>query len=86
VAAGSTKSLAKQRPTCFANENNRRKPPVLTQAEADVLALLASGKSNSQIASALSVSEPTLKEHIRSLLLKAMAKTKPHLVPVSTRE
>ncbi len=84
MAAGSLRSSANQRPTCFANENDCGESPVLTQAEADVLALLASGKSNSQIASLLSVGEPTIKEHIRSLLLKAMVKTKPHLVPEPT--
>jgi DNA-binding CsgD family transcriptional regulator len=82
IGAGLETSLARHLGTSGANENSFRSSPALTQREAEVLALLASGKSNSDIASQLSVTEPIIKEHVRSVLLKAMAKTRPHLAPV----
>jgi DNA-binding NarL/FixJ family response regulator len=56
--------------TCF---------PALSQEEADVLCLVAKGKGSSCIARELSLSEATIKEHIKSLFYKAQARSKPHL-------
>ncbi|MBB3021333.1 DNA-binding NarL/FixJ family response regulator [Microvirga lupini] len=53
--------------------------PVLSQEEADVLCLLANGKGSSGIAHELSLSEATIKEHVKSLFYKARARSKPHL-------
>ena len=53
--------------------------PVLSQEEADVLCLVAKGKGSSGIARELSLSEATIKEHIKSLFYKARARSKPHL-------
>jgi DNA-binding NarL/FixJ family response regulator len=48
--------------------------------EALVLRLLAAGVSTSNIADQLAVDESEVKQHIKALLLKAMAKSKPRLV------
>ena len=53
--------------------------PVLSQEEADVLCLVAKGKGSSGIARELSLSEATIKEHIKSLFYKARVRSKPHL-------
>jgi DNA-binding NarL/FixJ family response regulator len=56
--------------TCF---------PVLSQEEAKVLCLVARGGASSDIARELSVSEGAIRQHIKSLLCKARARSKPHL-------
>jgi len=53
--------------------------PVLSQEEADVLCLVAQGKWSSCIARELSLSEATIKEHIKSLFYKTRARSKPHV-------
>jgi len=55
--------------------------PVLSQEEADVLCLVAKGKESISIARELSLSEATIKKHIKSLFYKAQARSKPHLAP-----
>jgi DNA-binding NarL/FixJ family response regulator len=45
-------------------------PPQLTVRENDVLALVADGRSNREIARALTLSEKTVKTHVSSILLK----------------
>jgi DNA-binding NarL/FixJ family response regulator len=44
--------------------------PTLSQRELDVLRLLASGQSNKEIAKSLTISETTVKAHVRSILSK----------------
>ena len=46
------------------------RPEALTERETEVLKLLARGKANKQIASALYVSEKTVKAHVSSILAK----------------
>jgi DNA-binding NarL/FixJ family response regulator len=48
----------------------RMSAPVLTARETEVLHLIVGGNSNKEIASALSISEATVKTHINSLLSK----------------
>ena len=55
---------------------------VLSQQEADVLCRVATGRASSDIARELSVSEDAIKQHIKSLLYKARARSKPHLAMV----
>ncbi len=45
-------------------------PEVLTERETEVLRLLAKGKSNKEIAYDLTISEPTVKTHVSSILGK----------------
>ena len=42
----------------------------LTARELDVLALLVTGKSNQEIATALTISEKTVEKHLHSLFVK----------------
>jgi DNA-binding CsgD family transcriptional regulator len=67
-----------------ANENKGRQRPALSAQEALVLRLLAAGVPTSDIAARLGVNEPQVKQHIKALLLKARAKTKPRLVTAPT--
>lgn len=52
----------------------------LTERETEVLALVARGMSNTEIATALSISVKTVKTHIGSLLAKLHARDRSHLV------
>ncbi|MFZ2748815.1 MAG: response regulator transcription factor [Propioniciclava sp.] len=52
----------------------------LTERETEVLALVARGMSNTEIATALTISIKTVKTHIGSLLAKLHARDRSHLV------
>jgi NarL family two-component system response regulator LiaR len=45
-------------------------PETLTERETEVLRLVARGKANKEIASALHIGEPTVKTHVRGILAK----------------
>ncbi|HLN62272.1 MAG TPA: LuxR C-terminal-related transcriptional regulator, partial [Symbiobacteriaceae bacterium] len=51
-------------------------PELLTQREADVLRLLAAGRSNKEIAAALIIGEETVKTHVARILRKLDATTR----------
>jgi len=57
----------------------------LTRREADVLALIAEGLSNSEIGRRLFVSDETVKSHVKSLLEKLHARTRAHAVALAIR-
>jgi DNA-binding CsgD family transcriptional regulator len=84
MAAKRTQSLVEPDVQPAANENRRRSRPALSTQEALVLRLLATGVPTSDIADRLAVNEPEVKQHIKALLLKARAKTKPRLITQPT--
>lgn len=58
----------------------------LTRREQEVLELLARGHSNKEIASTLSISEPTVKTHLRSLFGKLDVLSRTEAIAVASRK
>ena len=58
---------------------------VLTPREVDVLRLVADGKANKEIAAHLSLTEETVKSHIRNILGKLGANDRTHAVAIGLR-
>ena len=58
----------------------------LTDRERDVLVLLADGLTTPQVASALSVSEHTVRSRIRTTLVKLGARNREHAIAIAFRE
>ena len=56
----------------------------LSQREIEVLRAVAHGKSNKIIASQLLITEPTVKAHMKSILLKLGASDRTHAVGIAT--
>lgn len=56
----------------------------LSEREIEVLRAVAQGKSNKIIASQLSITEPTVKAHMKSILLKLGAADRTHAVGIAT--
>ncbi len=57
----------------------------LTQREIEVLTYIAAGSSNKMVASKLSVTEDTVKGHVRSILSKLNANDRTHAVTIALR-
>ncbi len=57
----------------------------LTPREVDVLRLVAGGNANKEVASQLSLTEETVKSHIRSILAKLGAKDRTHAVAIGAK-
>jgi DNA-binding NarL/FixJ family response regulator len=57
----------------------------LTPREVDVLRLVAKGNANKEIAAQLSLTEETVKSHIRNILAKLEAKDRTHAVAIGAR-
>ena len=57
--------------------------PAITAREQEVLALIATGLSNSEIAARLCISEATAKTHVGHLLTKLSARDRVHLVIIA---
>jgi DNA-binding NarL/FixJ family response regulator len=55
----------------------------LSSRELEVLALIASGRSNKQIASELSITEETAKAHVKSIIAKLQANDRTHAVTLA---
>jgi DNA-binding NarL/FixJ family response regulator len=64
-------------------EQLRARHPQLTAREAEVLALVAQGRSNSEIASALFVSVATVKTHINSLFSKLQVRDRAQVIALA---
>jgi two-component system NarL family response regulator len=80
VAAGGaifTPSIAAKLLDDFRADLNKNTDDVnLTSREDDVLALVANGSSNKEIAATLNISEPTVKAHLRNVLSKLHLKNR----------
>ncbi len=63
----------------------RRRHPQLTAREAEVLALVAQGRSNSEIATALFVGVSTVKTHINSLFAKLQVRDRAQAIALARR-
>jgi DNA-binding NarL/FixJ family response regulator len=57
----------------------------LTAREIEVLSLIASGKANKLIANALSISEETVKGHVKNILSKLEATDRTHAVTIGLK-
>jgi DNA-binding NarL/FixJ family response regulator len=57
----------------------------LTQAELRVLGLIAEGNANKEIAARLSVSEDTVKGHVRNIMSKLSAKDRTHAAMIGLK-
>ena len=57
--------------------------PTLTQREADVLQLLAQGRSNKDIARRLTITEGTAKTHVKAILTKLDAMSRTEAVAIA---
>ncbi len=60
-------------------------PDVLSERERDVLAQLAQGYSNREIAECLSITEGTVKNHVSSILSKLQASNRTHAAEIARR-
>jgi DNA-binding NarL/FixJ family response regulator len=57
----------------------------LTARELEVLRVMAQGQSNKQIANGLSISESTVKSHVRRILEKTQASTRGEAAAIGLR-
>ncbi len=73
VAAGRTlfrPVLTERTRACYEREGGGAATSVLTERETEILALMATGSNNAEIAAALGPSEGTIKNHVSSILSK----------------
>ena len=63
--------------------NSGRQPGPLTAREAEVLALLAQGRTNREIAARLFISAKTVEHHVSRVLAKLGARTRAEAVAVA---
>src|SRR5690606_1617465 len=71
AAAAGQVQLAPEAASRLMNELRQpEQPPTLTEREIDVLKLVAAGRSNKEIGSALEIGERTVKTHVSSIMGK----------------
>jgi DNA-binding NarL/FixJ family response regulator len=58
---------------------------VLSERELDVLRLIAAGNANKMVASHLSITEETVKGHVKNILAKLRANDRTHAVTIAIR-
>src|SRR5580658_10121499 len=63
----------------------RQADDALTERELDVLMSVAAGNSNKTVADKLSISEETVKSHVRSILSKLRANDRTHAVTIAVK-
>jgi DNA-binding NarL/FixJ family response regulator len=78
-------SIARTAPLAWVPPDQSRLPDGLTPREASVLALIAEGLSNAEIADRLTVSETTVKSHINHLYAKTGARDRAQAVTYAYR-
>jgi DNA-binding NarL/FixJ family response regulator len=84
-AIGSTEDVSNGPPGTPLGTAAARPPDGLTQREAEVLAEIAAGLSNAEIAGKLVISDTTVKTHINHLLAKTGARDRAQLVGYAFR-
>jgi DNA-binding NarL/FixJ family response regulator len=78
-------AIARTAPLEWTPPDKTRLPDDLTPREAEVLALIAEGLSNAEIAERLTVSEATVKSHVNHLYLKTGARDRAQAVAYAYR-
>jgi DNA-binding NarL/FixJ family response regulator len=78
-------AIAGTAPLRWSAPDESRLPDDLTKREAEVLALIADGLSNAEIAQRLTVSEATVKSHVNHLYLKTGARDRAQAVTYAYR-
>jgi DNA-binding NarL/FixJ family response regulator len=79
------RSIARTAPLAWSPPDSSPLPDDLTPREAEVLALIAEGLSNAEIADRLTVSETTVKSHINHLYTKASVRDRAQAVAYAYR-
>jgi NarL family two-component system response regulator LiaR len=64
----------------------KAEPPALTRREHEVLRLLAQGRQNKEIAAELTISQRTVKFHVRSIMTKLGAGNRTEVVALAAQQ
>ena len=65
---------------------SRRRRPDLSERELEVLAQLTKGRSNKEIASALFITEDTIKAHLKTLFVKLKVRDRTEAAIMAIRQ
>jgi DNA-binding NarL/FixJ family response regulator len=83
--AAITRSMASRLFKHVGQQAPPRVEPVLSNREVDVLRLVAAGKANREIAESLSISENTVKFHLKNILIKLNVSNRTEAVMVAVK-